>query len=128
MPTINRFEDLHCRQDARKLVNMIYDLTKKKEFSKDYGLKDQIRRSAISGMANISEGFHRSTNKDFTKFLDYSRFSIAETISHCYVALDQNYINNSELSNAKDMADRTWKRINKFISYLKTNQQNKLTN
>ena len=125
MPTIHRFEDLHCWQDARKLVNMIYDLTKKKEFSKDYGLKDQIRRSAISGMANISEGFHRSTNKDFTKFLDYSRSSIAETISHCYVALDQNYINNSELSNAKDMADRTWKRINKFISYLKTNSTNK---
>ena len=121
MPTINRFEDLHCWQDARKLVSMIYGLTKKKEFSKDFGLKDQIRRSAISGMANISEGFHRRTNKDFIKFLDYSRSSIAETISHCYVALDQNYINNSELSNVKDMADRTWKRINKFISYLKTN-------
>ena len=61
-------------------------------------------------------------SKDFIKFLDYSRASVAETISHCYVALDQNYIDNSELSNAKDMADRTWKRINKFINYLKTNK------
>ena len=103
-------------------MSIIYSLTKKKEFSKDYGLKDQIRRSAVSGMANIAEGFHRSSSKDFIKFLDYSRSSIAETISHCYVALDQNYINNSELSNVKDMADRTWKRINKFISYLKTIQ------
>ena len=121
MPTINRFEDLHCWQDARKLVRLIYDLTKKKEFSKDFGLKDQIRRSAISGMANISEGFHRSSPKDFIKFLDYSRSSIAETTSHCYVALDQGYINDAELTETKEMADRTWKRINKFISYLKKN-------
>ncbi len=119
MPTIKRFEDLNCWQDSRKLVSSVYALTKKNEFSKDYGLKDQIRRSAISGMANIAEGFHRKTNKDFIKFLDYARSSIAETISHCYVALDQNYINDSELAKTKEMADNTWKRINKFISYLK---------
>nr|MBF0223728.1 four helix bundle protein [Desulfobulbaceae bacterium] len=59
MPTIKRFEDLHCWQDSRKLGSAIYDLTKKSAFSKDYGLKDQIRRSAISGMANISEAFRR---------------------------------------------------------------------
>ncbi|MFZ5759511.1 MAG: four helix bundle protein, partial [Thermodesulfobacteriota bacterium] len=110
MPTINRFEDLHCWQDARKLVFYIYALTSKDEFRKDYGLKDQVRRSAISGMANISEGFHRNSDKDFTKFLDYARASLAETISHCYVALDQNYITNAELANAQQLTDITWKR------------------
>lgn len=107
------------------MVRAIYDMTKKTSFSKDYGLKDQIRRSAISGMANIAEGFHRKTNKDFVKFLDYARASIAETISHCYVALDQSYINDSELENVRELADNAWKRINKFMSYLK---QDKPTN
>ncbi len=119
MPKDNKIVINTGWQDARELDNIIYALTKKKEFSKDFGLKDQIRRSAISGMANISEGFHRRTNKDFIKFLDYARASIAETISHCYVALDQNYINDSELAKTKEMADNTWKRINKFITYLK---------
>lgn len=48
-------------------------------------------------MANIAEGFHRKSNKDFMKFLDYTRASIAETVSHSYVAFDQNYINQKEL-------------------------------
>lgn len=53
------------------------------------------------------------------RFLDYSRSSIAEAISHCYVALDQSYIDESEIDNAKQQADIVWKKVNNFISYLK---------
>ena len=53
------------------------------------------------------------------RFLDYSRASIAETLSHLYVALDQSYIDESEIENAKLLADIVWKKVNKFISYLK---------
>ena len=118
MSTIKRFEDLHSWQEARKLVAILYGLTKKKEFCADFGLKDQVRRSAVSSMANIAEGFHRNSNKDFVKFLDYARSSVAETISHCYVALDQKYITEQEITEAQTQADITWKRINKFITYL----------
>ena len=69
-------------------------------------------------MANIAEGFHRNSKKDFMKFLDYARSSIAETISHLYVAFDQNYIVDLELNNATDQADIVWKMINNFITYL----------
>tara|TARA_B100000959_G_scaffold281123_1_gene344479 strand:- start:984 stop:1253 length:270 start_codon:yes stop_codon:yes gene_type:complete len=89
MATIKRFEDLECWQEARKLVNLIYFIAKKKEFKKDFELKNQIIRSSISVMANIAEGFHRNSKKDFMRFLDYSRSSIAETLSHCFVAMDQ---------------------------------------
>ncbi len=54
MPTIKRFEDLECWQEARKLVRLIYTLTKKPEFSRDFKLVDQIRDSAGSSMANTS--------------------------------------------------------------------------
>ncbi len=59
------------------------------------------------------------------KFLDYSRSSIAETISHCYVAMDQHYINSDEMVKAKDKADNLWKKINSFISYLNQTHRKK---
>jgi four helix bundle protein len=118
MATIRRFEDLECWQEARKFVKMIYELTKNIRFKKDRGLVTQATDSAISSMANIAEGFHRNSTRDFLRFLDYSRASIAETISHCYVALDQGYISELELMKVKIQADIVWKKVNNFISYL----------
>ena len=127
MASIKRFEDLECWKEARALVRQIYEFTKKKKFSMDFELKNQIRRSAVSIMANVAEGFHRNSNKDFLKFLDYSRASIAETLSHAYVALDQDYIVEPEMETLKQQADLVWKKINNLISYLnKHNQSNQL--
>jgi four helix bundle protein len=118
MATIKRFEDLECWQEARNLVRLIYTFTSKSKFYKDFELKGQIRRSSISTMSNIAEGFHRKSNKDFMRFLDYSRASIAETLSHCYVALDQNYIDDLEMQRALEQSEFVWKKINNFITYL----------
>ena len=74
-------------------------------------------------MANTAEGFHRSSSKDFLKFLDYSRSSVAETISHAYVALDQNYISEDEMNELKQSGDCVWKKINGMIAYLKRYQK-----
>jgi four helix bundle protein len=120
MTTIRRFEDLDCWKEARMLVRNVYALTGKREFRRDFELVSQIRRSAVSSMANIAEGFHRRSTKDFIKFLDYSRSSIAETLSHGYVALDQGYIDATEMEGLKELADCTWKKINGFMSYLNT--------
>ena len=126
MATIKRFEDLECWQEARELVKIVYSLTKKTEFKKDYELVRQVRKSAVSSMGNIAEGFHRNSAKDFMRFLDYSRSSVAETLSHLYVALDQNYINESEMDKAKKYADIVWKKVNNFVTYLnKTVKQRK---
>ena len=119
MATIKRFEDLECWQEARTFVNLIYAITKKKLFAKDYELVNQVKRSAVSSMANIAEGFHRNSKKDFMKFLDYARSSIAETISHCYVALDQKYIDDYEIIEIKKQGDIVWKKVNNLISYLR---------
>ena len=105
MATIRRFEDLECWQEARELVKIVYSFTKKNEFKKDYELVRQVRKSAVSSMANIGEGFHRNSAKDFMRFLDYSRSSVAETLSHLYVALDQKYINEEKLEKAKNLLE-----------------------
>jgi four helix bundle protein len=123
MATIKRFEDLECWKEARVFVKQVYYLTKNDGFDKDFELKNQITRSAVSVMANIAEGFHRNSSKDFMRFLDYSRSSIAETISHAYVALDQSYIPENEIEQIKQQADIIWKKVNKLIAYLRRYQQ-----
>ena len=105
MATIKRFEEMLCWQAARDLVNLVYQLTKTDRFKRDFDLVNQIRRSAVSSMANMAEGFHRSSKKDFIKFLDYARASVAETVSHSYIALDQNYISESEVKELLRQAD-----------------------
>jgi four helix bundle protein len=107
---------------------LIYKLTKNHAFSKDFKLVNQITDSAVSSMANISEGFHRNSNKDFMKFLDYSRASVAETVSHSYVAFDQNYIDDKELALVKEKADIVWKKVNNLVSYLNKTVNTKRTN
>ena len=128
MTTIKRFEDLECWQAARELTKYVYKLTKKEKFSKDFELVRQIRKSSVSSMGNTSEGFHRNSNKDFMKFLGYSRSSIAETVSHSYVAYDQEYIDGSELEEVKRLADIAWKKINNLISYLNKSSKKGRTN
>ena len=130
MGTVKNFEDLNCWQDARSFVGLVYGLTKNDGFRIDFGLVTQVRGSAISSMANIAEGFHRNSTKDFMRFLGYSRASAAETVSHCYVALDQKYINESEMAMVRQQAEIVMKKINSFITYLnslvkdKTNKTN----
>jgi four helix bundle protein len=128
MATIKRFEDLECWQAARELTKYIYKLTKKEKFSRDFELVRQIRKSSVSSMGNTAEGFHRNSNKDFMKFLGYSRSSVAETVSHSYVAYDQEYIEDNELEEGKRLADIAWKKINNFISYLNKSSKKRKTN
>ena len=92
MATFQKFEDIKAWQKARELTKEIYSATSDNIFSRDYGLRDQIRRASVSIMANIAEGYGRRTNKDFANFLVISHASAAETQSHLYIALDLNYI------------------------------------
>ena len=94
---ISRFEDIDVWKEARILVNMVYDLTNMPLFKKDYGLKDQIQRAAVSCMSNVAEGFDSGSNTQFIQYLVYSRRSSSEVQSLLYVALDRKYINQKNL-------------------------------
>ena len=85
---VERLEDLNIWQRARKMTQEIYTITEKPKFSKDYALKDQIRRAGVSVMSNIAEGFERGSNKEFVQFLYIAKGSIGEVRSQLYVALD----------------------------------------
>ena len=115
---VNRFEDLDCWKIARELSREIYTLTTAGEFSRDYGLKDQIRRAAVSVMTNIAEGFERSSNKDFARFLYISKGSAGEVRSLLYVALDQNYITKDDFQKNRASCLRSSKIIYGLIKHL----------
>jgi four helix bundle protein len=89
---IDRFEDLIAWQKARKLTKQVYDATNDGAFARDFGLKDQIRRAAVSSMSNIAEGFERSGLVEFQRFLSIAKGSCAELRTQLYVALDVGYL------------------------------------
>lgn len=120
---LKNFEDIEAWKEARSLTSNIYDLTADGQFSEDYGLRDQIQRSAVSIMANISEGFDGRSNKEFSNFLGYAYRSASEVQSHLYVALDQDYVNNEDFKKLYDQTEKVKKLINGFIRYLEKNDR-----
>ena len=118
---IKRFEDIDSWNVARDLTKIVYNFSVKASFSKDFGLKDQIRRASVSIMSNIAEGFDSKSNKAFINFLNYSFRSASEVQSLLYVALDQGYITNSEFESSYNECLEIKNLIGGFIRYLNKN-------
>ena len=119
MARIERFEDIEAWQFAREATRQVYALSSAGDFFRDFALKDQIRRSSVSVMGNIAEGFEREGNREFVNFLSIAKGSCAETRSHLYVALDQQYITEAQFTAAYDCLVDTGRRIGGFMSYLR---------
>ena len=92
MPTITKFEDIQAWQEARLLVSEVYRLCQRGELTKDFGLRDQVRRSAVSIPSTIAEGFGREGNQEFIRFLKIAKGSSCELRSQLYNLLDAGYI------------------------------------
>lgn len=124
MSTAKSFEELEIWQRSRKLVNDVYSITNKPEFSRDFSMKDQIRRSALSVMNNISEGFESRTVRMFIEYLGRSKASCGETRSILYAATDQNYIDDNEFNRLLDSCKTISSKILRLIKYLEKYKSN----
>lgn len=122
MATIKSFKELRCWQEARQIARSIYSLTKGNSFAKDYGLKDQVQRSAVSIGSNIAEGFERDSNAEFVKFLSYAKGSNGELLSQLYTAYDVGYISEEELSKIEENLTLLGCMIGKLQVSLKTSE------
>lgn len=99
MATIGRYEDIQGWQKARELTNFVYAITKQEAFARDYALKDQIRRAAISVMSNIAEGFGRDSNRDFIlqpKFLRELHQARYEKLPELRHLLEENFLQDEQ--------------------------------
>ncbi|MDA7615196.1 four helix bundle protein [Akkermansiaceae bacterium] len=117
---IERFEDIEGWKKGRELTKLVYSFTRKGAFAKDYGLKDQITRAAVSVMLNIAEGFDGGSDAEFARFLSYAQRSTSEVMSCLYIALDNEYVGKEEFKEAYDLAGEARRLIGGLIKYLKT--------
>jgi four helix bundle protein len=118
MATVKKFEDLDVWKLARKITNEIYDLSKKNEFGRDYALRNPIRRSAISTISNIAEGFEAGTDKLFSRYLKIAKGSAGECRAQLYIALDQHYISQDKFNRLNEKLIICSRKLSKLISYL----------
>ena len=119
MAKFNSFEEIISWQKSRELNKEIYYITNdNNSFSKDFGLRDQIRRSSISISSNIAEGFERETTKEFIRFLYIAKASAGEFRSQLYLAFDLKYMINEEFEKLKLKVNEVSKLISGLIKYL----------
>ena len=121
--TITRFEDIDSWKQARQLTALIYSVTSKGLFRRDYGLSDQMRRACVSVMSNIAEGFGRHGKTEFARFLTIARASSLELRSQLYVALDLGHIRQDEFDNLFERAQSIEKLICGLMTYLRRAQE-----
>ncbi len=118
MGTFQNFEEIEAWQKARILTREIYMISKEGAFSKDFGLREQIRRASTSIMANIAEGFERSGTGEFVQFLSVAKGSSGEVKSHLYVAADQGYLDKKTFERLHLSTTEVNKMIGGLMSYL----------
>jgi four helix bundle protein len=118
MTTFKTFEDIEAWQKARNLTREIYVVSNLDSFSKDYGLRDQIRRAGVSIMSNIAEGFERGGTREFVQFLSIAKGSSGEVRNQLYVSVDQGYIDKDTFEQLFKLATETSRMIAGLMNYL----------
>jgi four helix bundle protein len=117
------FEEIQAWQKARELVREIYKTCQDGKLKRDFGLRDQICRAAVSSMSNIAEGFARKSDRDFAHFLDIAKGSATEVQSLLYVALDVGYVTRDEFDRVYKLAAEAASLIGGLTSYLRRGEK-----
>jgi four helix bundle protein len=122
MGKIARFEEIEAWQRSRELTKLIYQLSGSENFGRDFGLKDQIRRAAVSIPSNIAEGFERDGDKEFLQFLSIAKGSCGEVRAQLYIALDQKYLTKSQFNSVSNQLIELSRMISGLITYLRNSE------
>ncbi len=125
MATIGNFEELEVWKTSMDMCTEIYRQTNTELFSKDFGLKDPIRRASVSIPSNISEGYERDSKNQFLYFLSIAKGSCSEVRTQLRRAYNLNYLNALDYENLNLMCESTSKQLSGFIKYLKGFKGNK---
>lgn len=119
MSTINDVHELQVYQEAMELTTSIYKITDNFPKSEQFGLASQIQRAAVSVPSNIAEGFERSSDIDFKRFLVIARGSIAEVRTQLEIARELKYLNQEKFNDMQTQITNIHKLINGLIRHLK---------
>ncbi len=119
MATFRTFEEIEAWQQARELTKLVYQTSGSGAFGRDFSLRDQIRRAAVSVMSNIAEGFGRGGAREFVQFLSVARGSSSEIGDQLYVALDQGYLSRACFERLQAQVTRTGSVLSGLMRYLR---------
>jgi len=109
------FKDLRVWQEAKILAVEVYAITAKGGLAKDYGLKDQMQRSAVSIASNIAEGYERNSDKEFIRFLMIAKGSIAELRTQLDIAREIGFVTQNDYDAADNKCNMIGAMITKLI-------------
>jgi four helix bundle protein len=123
MPTISSFDELDIWKLARALNARLYHETEHGAITRDFGLRDQIRRASISIMANIAEGFERDSKGEFIRFLRIAKGSAGEVKSHLHAVEDAGYMSHELLDEMRAEVTVIQRKIGSLIKYLVEDQR-----
>jgi four helix bundle protein len=126
MATIERFEDLEAWQRARELTNVIYDMSDVGAFARDFPLRDQIRRAAVSIMSNIAEGFESRTSRLYIEHLGRAKASCGEVRAQLYLAYDRRYVSGEVFEQTLALAESVSRLTHGLIRYLSNARINEI--
>lgn len=115
---IKDFKDIKIWQESVEILIAIYRLTYKEKFSKDFGLRDQIRREILSVSSNIAEGFEIGNNNDLIRFLKISKGSVGEVRSQLLISAKLKYISDQEFNELDVQLIALSAQIGGFLKYL----------
>jgi four helix bundle protein len=121
MARYERFEDLPVWKESRRLTKDVYDISALGAFAKDFGLRDQMRRAAVSIMSNIAEGFEHRTNALFVDYLGRAKASTGELRAQTYVAFDVGYLEQTQFEHLLASCESCTRQLTGLIDYLNNN-------
>jgi len=96
------FKELRVWQEAKQLAIEVYKITGNARFSKDYGLRDQVQRAAVSIASNIAEGYERNSHKDFVRYLLIAKGSLSELRTQMEIALEIGHMDENVFEQIED--------------------------
>lgn len=117
------FRDLKVWQEGKSLAVDVYRLTNAGSFAKDFGLRDQIRRAAVSVPSNIAEGDERDTDREAVRFFYIAKGSVAEVLTQLTIAQEIGYIDQSSFT----MFEQRCQSVAKMLSRLIASRSNSLS-
>ncbi len=119
MSSFAKFEDIEALKTAREMTKLVYTISQNGSLSRDFGLRDQMRRASVSVMSNIAEGFESRTKALFIEFLGGAKGSAGELRSQIYTSLDVEYVNQEQYKILFDLSDKCIRQICNLIKYLR---------
>ena len=123
MATFTKFEEIKAWKSAEMIVVRIYKVLKSGPANKDWALRDQIQRAAVSIMCNIAEGFESRSDRTFYDMLRRSKGSCGEVRTILYISHQVGYINSQEHAEMRELCIACSSQLSQLMAHLERTRE-----